>query len=131
MRYLTLVTSESSPASIFAASLAPKTLQLVVECPRVWWNSQKVFSSYPGLRVHVLPERFSSSSVIGLSNGESSRADQLLVLLGCMSASSFVSLETSLGSKLTCLTSSTSVSLAGGRGFSEFRFSEGDVSQGF
>ncbi|KAG5398311.1 hypothetical protein IGI04_020125 [Brassica rapa subsp. trilocularis] len=47
MRSLTLVTSESSPASSFAASLAPKTLQLVVECPRDWWNSQKVFSSYP------------------------------------------------------------------------------------
>ncbi|KAF2590716.1 hypothetical protein F2Q70_00039371 [Brassica cretica] len=56
MRSLTLVTSESSPASSFGASLAPKTLQLVVECPRVWWNSQKVFSSYLGLRVHVLPE---------------------------------------------------------------------------
>ncbi|KAF3525211.1 hypothetical protein F2Q69_00045949 [Brassica cretica] len=56
MRYLTLVTSESSLASSFAASLAPNTLQLVVECPRVWWNSQKVFSSYPRLRVHVLPE---------------------------------------------------------------------------
>ncbi|KAG5374135.1 hypothetical protein IGI04_042546 [Brassica rapa subsp. trilocularis] len=39
MRSLTLVTSESSPASSFAASLAPKTLQLVVECPRDWWNS--------------------------------------------------------------------------------------------
>ncbi|KAF2573245.1 hypothetical protein F2Q70_00004653 [Brassica cretica] len=46
MRSFTLVTSESSPASSFAASLAPKTLQLVVECPRDWWNSQKVFSSY-------------------------------------------------------------------------------------
>ncbi|KAF2615456.1 hypothetical protein F2Q70_00011711 [Brassica cretica] len=34
MRSLTLVTSESSPPSTFAASLAPKTLQLVVECPR-------------------------------------------------------------------------------------------------
>ncbi|KAF2564632.1 hypothetical protein F2Q70_00016666 [Brassica cretica] len=56
MRSLTLATSESSPASSFATSLAPKTLQLVVECPRVWWNSQKVFSSYPGLRVHELPE---------------------------------------------------------------------------
>ncbi|KAF3554474.1 hypothetical protein F2Q69_00013796 [Brassica cretica] len=55
MRSLTLVTSESSPASSFAADLAPKTLQLVVECPRDWWNSQKVFSSYPSLRVHVLP----------------------------------------------------------------------------
>ncbi|KAF3494303.1 hypothetical protein DY000_02053902 [Brassica cretica] len=55
MRSFTLVTSESSPASSFAASLAPKTLQLVVECPRDWWNSQKVFSSYPWLRVHVLP----------------------------------------------------------------------------
>ncbi|KAF3554286.1 hypothetical protein F2Q69_00011785 [Brassica cretica] len=43
MRSFTLVTSESSPASSFAASLAPKTLQLVVECPRDWWNSQKVF----------------------------------------------------------------------------------------
>ncbi|KAG5384422.1 hypothetical protein IGI04_035892 [Brassica rapa subsp. trilocularis] len=31
MRSLTLITSESSPASSFAASLAPKTLQLVVE----------------------------------------------------------------------------------------------------
>ncbi|KAF2541340.1 hypothetical protein F2Q68_00032599 [Brassica cretica] len=49
MRSLTLVTSESSPACSFAARLPPKTLQLVVECPRVWWNSQKVFSSYPGL----------------------------------------------------------------------------------
>ncbi|KAF2533540.1 hypothetical protein F2Q70_00029874 [Brassica cretica] len=47
MRSFTLVTLESSPASSFAANLAPKTLQLVVECPRVWWNSQKVFSSYP------------------------------------------------------------------------------------
>ncbi|KAF3579443.1 hypothetical protein DY000_02031572 [Brassica cretica] len=47
MRSFTLVTSESSPASSFAASLAPKTLQLVVECLRNWWNSQKVFSSYP------------------------------------------------------------------------------------
>ncbi|KAF3587785.1 hypothetical protein F2Q69_00031263 [Brassica cretica] len=45
MRSFTLATSESSPASSFAASLAPKTLQLVVECPRDWWNSQKVFSS--------------------------------------------------------------------------------------
>ncbi|KAF2541337.1 hypothetical protein F2Q68_00032592 [Brassica cretica] len=34
MRSLMLVTSESSPASSFADSLAPKTLQLVVECPR-------------------------------------------------------------------------------------------------
>ncbi|KAF2582689.1 hypothetical protein F2Q68_00006505 [Brassica cretica] len=42
MRSFTLVTSESSPASSFAASLAPKTLQLVVECPRDWWNSQKI-----------------------------------------------------------------------------------------
>ncbi|KAF3585113.1 hypothetical protein F2Q69_00031005 [Brassica cretica] len=41
MRSFTLVTSESSPASSFVASLAPKTLQLVVECPRDWWNSQK------------------------------------------------------------------------------------------
>ncbi|KAF3505870.1 hypothetical protein F2Q69_00008413 [Brassica cretica] len=41
MRSFTVVTSESSPASCFAASLAPKTLQLVVECPRDWWNSQK------------------------------------------------------------------------------------------
>ncbi|KAF2559220.1 hypothetical protein F2Q68_00014628 [Brassica cretica] len=36
-----LVTSENSPASSFAANLAPKTLQLVVKCPRDWWNSQK------------------------------------------------------------------------------------------
>ncbi|KAF3548371.1 hypothetical protein DY000_02009273 [Brassica cretica] len=42
MRSFMLVTSESSPASSFAASLAPKTLQLVLECPRDWWNSQKV-----------------------------------------------------------------------------------------
>ncbi|KAF3554782.1 hypothetical protein F2Q69_00013876 [Brassica cretica] len=42
MRFFTLVTSESSPASSFAANLAPRTLQLVVECPRVWWNSHKV-----------------------------------------------------------------------------------------
>ncbi|KAF2591055.1 hypothetical protein F2Q70_00039315 [Brassica cretica] len=47
---------ESSPASSFAASLAPKTFQLVVECPRVWWNLQNVFSLYPGLRLQVLPE---------------------------------------------------------------------------
>ncbi|KAF3494949.1 hypothetical protein DY000_02053421 [Brassica cretica] len=40
-RSFTLVTSESSPTSSFAASLAPKTLQLVVECPRDWWNWQK------------------------------------------------------------------------------------------
>ncbi|KAF3539604.1 hypothetical protein F2Q69_00022628 [Brassica cretica] len=45
----------SSPASSLAASLAPKTLQLVAECPRDWWNSLKVFSSYPWLQVHVLP----------------------------------------------------------------------------
>ncbi|KAF2584469.1 hypothetical protein F2Q70_00036151 [Brassica cretica] len=43
MRSFTRVTSESSPARSFAASLAPKTLQLVVECPRDWWNSHKVF----------------------------------------------------------------------------------------
>ncbi|KAF3606527.1 hypothetical protein DY000_02049564 [Brassica cretica] len=47
MRSFTLVTSESSPARSFAANLAPRTLQLVVESPRVWWNSQKVFSLYP------------------------------------------------------------------------------------
>ncbi|KAF2586509.1 hypothetical protein F2Q70_00037245 [Brassica cretica] len=35
MRSLTLVTSESSPASSFTASIAPKTLQLVVECPHI------------------------------------------------------------------------------------------------
>ncbi|KAF3583740.1 hypothetical protein F2Q69_00029286 [Brassica cretica] len=34
IRSLMLVTSESSPTSSIAASLAPKTLQLVVECPR-------------------------------------------------------------------------------------------------
>ncbi|KAF3528377.1 hypothetical protein DY000_02038872 [Brassica cretica] len=55
MRSFTLVISESSPASSFAASLAPKTLQLVGESPRDWWSSQKVFSSYPWLRIHVLP----------------------------------------------------------------------------
>ncbi|KAF2556390.1 hypothetical protein F2Q68_00014434 [Brassica cretica] len=43
MRSFTQVTFESSPASSFAASLAPKTLQLVVECPRDWWNSQKFY----------------------------------------------------------------------------------------
>ncbi|KAF3549271.1 hypothetical protein DY000_02007090 [Brassica cretica] len=64
MRSLTLVTSESSPASSFAANLAPKTLELVVECPRVWWNSQKVFSSYPGLRVYVMPEVLPCSELI-------------------------------------------------------------------
>ncbi|KAF3490470.1 hypothetical protein F2Q69_00053191 [Brassica cretica] len=47
VRSFTLVTSESSPASSFADSLAPKTSQLVVEWPRDWWNLQKVFSSYP------------------------------------------------------------------------------------
>ncbi|KAF3549148.1 hypothetical protein DY000_02008324 [Brassica cretica] len=41
MRSFTLVTSESSPPSSFTANLAPRTLQLGVECPRVWWNSQK------------------------------------------------------------------------------------------
>ncbi|KAF3530083.1 hypothetical protein DY000_02040909 [Brassica cretica] len=62
MRSIMLVTSESSPASSFAGSLgslAPKTLQLVVECPRVWWISQKVFSSYPGLRVMYCPSAVS------------------------------------------------------------------------
>ncbi|KAF3581753.1 hypothetical protein DY000_02031064 [Brassica cretica] len=44
--------------------LGPKTLQLVVECPRVWWNSEKVFWSYPGLRVHVLPEVLPCSELI-------------------------------------------------------------------
>ncbi|KAF2538037.1 hypothetical protein F2Q68_00021135 [Brassica cretica] len=43
MRSFTLVTSESTPASSFAANLASRTLQLVVECPRVWWNSQRCF----------------------------------------------------------------------------------------
>ncbi|KAF2547437.1 hypothetical protein F2Q70_00021159 [Brassica cretica] len=42
-----LVTSENSPASSFAANLAPKTLQLVVKCPRDWWNSQKLFLFVP------------------------------------------------------------------------------------
>ncbi|KAG5384534.1 hypothetical protein IGI04_036004 [Brassica rapa subsp. trilocularis] len=54
MRSLTLVTSESSPASSFAASLAPKTLQLVVECPRDWWNSQKV--GFPNLSAFTASE---------------------------------------------------------------------------
>ncbi|KAF3555654.1 hypothetical protein F2Q69_00015719 [Brassica cretica] len=49
MRSFTLVTSESSPTSSFVANLTPRTLQSVVECPRVWWNSQKVFSSVPSL----------------------------------------------------------------------------------
>ncbi|KAF3583624.1 hypothetical protein F2Q69_00028879 [Brassica cretica] len=35
MRSFMLVTSESSPSSSFAANLAPRTLQLVVECLRV------------------------------------------------------------------------------------------------
>ncbi|KAG5374324.1 hypothetical protein IGI04_042363 [Brassica rapa subsp. trilocularis] len=62
MRSLTLVTSESSPASSFAASLAPKTLQLVVECPRDWWNSQKIadirclISGFPSLSAFTASE---------------------------------------------------------------------------
>ncbi|KAF2572550.1 hypothetical protein F2Q70_00002967 [Brassica cretica] len=93
MRSLTLVTSESSPASSFVANLAPKTLHL--------------------------------------SNGELSRADRLLVLLGCLSASSSVSLEMLLGSKSMCSTSLTSEPFAGGGGLSEFLFSAGAVSPGF
>ncbi|KAF3543162.1 hypothetical protein DY000_02010150 [Brassica cretica] len=116
MRSFTLVTSESSRASSFAASLAPKTLQLVMECPRDWWNSQK---------------RISSSSVIGLSNGELSRVNRLLVLLGCLSTSSSLSLETSIGSRSTCSTPLSSEAFAGGGGLSEFPFSMGDFSLGF
>ncbi|KAG5388432.1 hypothetical protein IGI04_029973 [Brassica rapa subsp. trilocularis] len=62
MRSLTLVTSESSPTSSFAASLAPKTLQLVVECPRDWWNSQKIadirclVSGFPSLSAFTASE---------------------------------------------------------------------------
>ncbi|KAF2562745.1 hypothetical protein F2Q70_00016799 [Brassica cretica] len=59
MRYFTLVTSESSPASSFVASLAPKTLQFVVECPRDWWNSQKVFPSLSAFTASELGLLFS------------------------------------------------------------------------
>ncbi|KAF2556640.1 hypothetical protein F2Q68_00015500 [Brassica cretica] len=59
MRSLTLVTSESSPVSSFAASLAPKNLQLVVECPRDWWNSQKVFPSLSAFTASELGLPFS------------------------------------------------------------------------
>ncbi|KAG5410963.1 hypothetical protein IGI04_007282 [Brassica rapa subsp. trilocularis] len=117
MRSFTLVTSERSPASSFAANLAPRTLQLVVESPRVWWNSQKV-RGFPLLLSSVY-------------RTESSRADRRLVLLGCTTASSSLLLETSLRSKLTCSTSSTFVSFARDRGFLEFCFSAGDVSLGF
>ncbi|KAF2549383.1 hypothetical protein F2Q70_00022314 [Brassica cretica] len=63
MRSFTLVTSESSPASSFAASLAPKTLQLVVECPRDWWNSQKA-------RLLSVPVRISHSATRKLATTE-------------------------------------------------------------
>ncbi|KAF3587088.1 hypothetical protein F2Q69_00027456 [Brassica cretica] len=43
MRSFMLVTSESSPASSFAASLAPKTLQLVVECPWIGGTCRRCF----------------------------------------------------------------------------------------
>ncbi|KAF2541896.1 hypothetical protein F2Q68_00032235 [Brassica cretica] len=65
------------------------------------------------------------------SSSCSTRADRFLVLLGCLSASSSVSLETSLGSKSTCSTSLTSEPFAGGGGPSEFLFSAWDVSLGF
>ncbi|KAG5393395.1 hypothetical protein IGI04_023358 [Brassica rapa subsp. trilocularis] len=48
MRSLTLVTSESSPASSFAASLAPKTLQLVVEFAKIA-DIRCLVSGFPSL----------------------------------------------------------------------------------
>ncbi|KAG5410918.1 hypothetical protein IGI04_007237 [Brassica rapa subsp. trilocularis] len=59
MRSLTLVTSESSPTSSFVAYLAPKTLQLVVECPRDFWNLQKVFPSLSAFTASELGLPFS------------------------------------------------------------------------
>ncbi|KAF3602915.1 hypothetical protein F2Q69_00034401 [Brassica cretica] len=55
MRSFTPVTSESSPASSFAASLAPRTLQLVVECPRDWWNLQRCFRHILGCESTYYP----------------------------------------------------------------------------
>ncbi|KAF2558456.1 hypothetical protein F2Q68_00014765 [Brassica cretica] len=59
MRSFMPVTSESSQASSFATSLAPKIFQLVVECPRDWWNSQKVFPSLSAFTASELGLLFS------------------------------------------------------------------------
>ncbi|KAF3499075.1 hypothetical protein F2Q69_00041751 [Brassica cretica] len=86
MRSFTLVTSESSPASSFAASLAPMTLQLVVECPRDWWNLQKgvldcprLVEGYPFSEFRFVPERLSER---GLSSPFQQPID-----LGCSAGS--------------------------------------------
>lgn len=72
---------------------------------------------------------FSSSSVMGLSNGESSWDVRLL---GCTSATSSELSDWLLGSRLTCSTSLSYVSPSGCGGFSKsFRFSIGVVSLGF
>ncbi|KAF3510419.1 hypothetical protein F2Q69_00006439 [Brassica cretica] len=90
MRSLTLVTSESSPPSTFAASLAPKTLH-----PALFRTDCVVMR--PLELFPLVMDKFSPSSLPGLSNGESSRSS-----------------ETSLGSELTGSNSSTSLSLAEG-----------------
>ncbi|KAF2534276.1 hypothetical protein F2Q70_00029962 [Brassica cretica] len=61
MRSLTVVTSESSPTSSFTANLAPKTLKLVVECPRVRSPPVRPSRGFPPLpslvyRTGSLPE---------------------------------------------------------------------------
>ncbi|KAF3563183.1 hypothetical protein DY000_02014638 [Brassica cretica] len=104
MRSLTLVTSESSPASSFVANLAPKTLQ---------------FSSLSAF----------AASDLGLFFGQLLMFDPVEVFL--LLSSSSVSLEMLLGSKSMCSTSLTSEPFAGDGGLSEFLFSAGAVSPRF
>ncbi|KAG5378215.1 hypothetical protein IGI04_026057 [Brassica rapa subsp. trilocularis] len=147
MRSLTLVTSESSPASSFAAigrgvssglvELAEGVFVIpliaspcvargpaLIRIDRIVMRPLEIFPLV--MDVLVVTRAISSSSVIGFSNGEPSRADRLLVLLGCLSTSSSVSLETSLGSRSMCSASLSSESFAGGGRLSEFPFSMGD-----
>ncbi|KAF3519622.1 hypothetical protein DY000_02060818 [Brassica cretica] len=98
----------------------------VDDCMLPGWDPNLAFGDGSGTS-----ERISSSSVIGLSNRELSRVNRLLVLLGCLSASSSVFLETSLGSRSTCSTPLSSEAFAGGGGLSEFPLSTGDFLLGF
>ena len=69
---------------------------------------------------------------MGFSNKESSWFVWLLVLLGCMYASSSEQSDWSLGSKLTCSISFSSASCSGGGSFSEFfRVATGVISSWF
>ncbi|KAF3489976.1 hypothetical protein F2Q69_00053439 [Brassica cretica] len=59
MRSYMHVTSESSPASSFAANIAPRTLQLVVECPRGVLDRLWFVEGYPFSEFRLVPEHFS------------------------------------------------------------------------